>query len=266
MQANSGHCNLIVMKTPKPFPDDFDGIRNKIGEIAADVKTNKKELHDYISRPRAWTWEYWEHHRAKLTIILAALAATWYVYGLILDSHINSSIHPLNEKVNGLKSDIQGLTATVNSLQTQVATIRYSTLPAAELKGHVDELRKLKNTLAETPSNTPGYWPTSFEVIKLVSIATSPNIKFPNSESSVENSDNIHLKGPGDVLVLKGRIRNSMFEDAVIHFDPPLQLQNVTFRNCVFIIPSSQNPPNSLQEIGRTLLTSDLSKVTINAS
>jgi hypothetical protein len=182
---------------------------------------------------------------------------------------INSSIHPLNEKVDGLKGEIQGLTATVNSLQTQVATIRYSTLPAAELKAHVDELKKLKNTLAQTPSNTPGYWPTSFEVIKLVSLATS-YIKFTNSESIIENNAGLYmnggLNGAGDVKVLKGRISDSLFENVVIRFDPTVQLQNVTFRNCVFIIPSSQNPSNSLQQIGKTLLASDLSKVTINAS
>jgi hypothetical protein len=100
MQANSVRHNLIVM-TPKPLPTDLDGIRNKIAQVAEDVAANKKELNDYIRRPCAWTWAYWEHHRAKLTIILAALAATWYVYGLILDSHINGDSDEIDHCFRG---------------------------------------------------------------------------------------------------------------------------------------------------------------------
>jgi hypothetical protein len=67
-------------------------------------------------------------------------------------------------------------------------------------------------------------------------------------------------------VLLKNLIQGVHFKNSVIHFDPSVKLVDDTFLNCVFILPPQENPPKSFQEIGRTLLTSDLSKVTLNAS
>ncbi|PYU46763.1 MAG: hypothetical protein DMG54_02325 [Acidobacteria bacterium] len=67
-------------------------------------------------------------------------------------------------------------------------------------------------------------------------------------------------------VLLKNLIEGIHFENSVIHFDASVRLVDDTFLNCVFILPPQENPPKSFQEIGRTLLTSDLSKVTLNAS
>ena len=67
-------------------------------------------------------------------------------------------------------------------------------------------------------------------------------------------------------VLLKNLIQGVHFKNSVIHFDPSVKLVDDTFLNCVFILPPQENPPKSFQEIGRTLLTSDLSRVTLNAS
>jgi len=57
-----------------------------------------------------------------------------------------------------------------------------------------------------------------------------------------------------------------IFRNSIIRFDRSVRLVNDVFINCIFILPTEENPPKVLQEIGKTLLTSDLSNVTLNAS
>ncbi|HEV2522354.1 MAG TPA: hypothetical protein VGT24_08235 [Candidatus Acidoferrales bacterium] len=51
----------------------------------------------------------------------------------------------------------------------QMAASKYSVISPQELKAHGQELKKLKETLAQTPPNTPGYWPTASQIIQLLS-------------------------------------------------------------------------------------------------
>jgi hypothetical protein len=266
--------NLFTMKQQKPYPDDFDGIRNKISELGGEVKENKEELNKLKSKPTVSTWAYWEDHKAKLTILLALLAVTWYVYGLILDSHIGSAIHPLQEQTNRLDGDIRNLTGIVSVLQSQVFALRFSAIPPSELKSHVEELKKLKTSLAQTPPVSPGYWPAAFQVIELFSQSAFTGVDLQSIMSRQESSfDNVGSNPPGGMspvensrVVLKNLIQGMVFKNSIVRFDPSVRLVNDVFINCVFIFPAAQNPSRPLQEIGKTLLASDLSTVTLNAS
>jgi hypothetical protein len=49
---------------------------NKIGELV-DKITEIDEKLDKKSKSSVWTFAYWEKHKAKLTIIIFLLGATW---------------------------------------------------------------------------------------------------------------------------------------------------------------------------------------------
>ena len=141
------------------------------------------------------------------------------------------------------------------------------------LKSHRGELNNIKSKLATLPNNTPGYWPISFQIISLASRATSEleNVAQQPGESSYDNvSSNPPGVGFGPIenrrVVLKNLVQGMIFKNSIVRFDPSVRLVNDVFINCVFILPTEENPPKALQEIGKTLLASDLSNVTINAS
>jgi hypothetical protein len=67
-------------------------------------------------------------------------------------------------------------------------------------------------------------------------------------------------------VVLKNHIEGLVYKNSIIRFESNVELVNDVFINCVFILPAQENPPKPLQEIGKTLLASDLARVTLNAS
>ncbi len=171
-----------------------------------------------------------------------------------------------------IKATVTGLQSSVTLLQAQVASSKYSAVPIKDLKKHREELNTIKNSLVQTPQNTPGYWPASFEIIALLSQAQFQLETIGQRPLSVM-SDIRMVNVPALAFVvreknvlLKNLIQGVHFENSVIHFDPSVKLVDDTFLNCVFILPPQENPPKSFQQIGRTLLTSDLSKVTLNVS
>jgi hypothetical protein len=119
--------------------------------------------------------------------------------------------------------------------------------------------------------NTPGYWPAAFQAITLTSkaISNADNIK----ETRESEFTDVTSNPPGQIrintkrVVLGGLVQGLVFENATVRFTPNVRLINDVFINCVFIFPiDSQSPPKQLQQIGKELLASDLSKVTLNAS
>jgi hypothetical protein len=158
-------------------------------------------------------------------------------------------------------------------LQAQNAATKYSTIPIKELRGHRDELASVKSNLASLPQDVPNFWPASFQIITLLSQANSQLETIGKQPLSVM-SDVRYINMPGLIgfavrdnnVLLKNLVEGVTFTNSVVHFDPSVRLVNDTFINCVFVFPADENPPKSLQEIGKTLLASDLSKVTLNAS
>jgi hypothetical protein len=203
--------------------------------------------------------------------LLGLAGAGWY-YGLTkmgqeaaFQAHTADALKLITDRLSRIEEKL-------GILQAQNAITKYSIIPVKELKKHRDELVDVRKSLASLPQDTPNYWPASFQIIALLSqaqfqletigqqpLSTMSNVRMFNTAplSFVVREKNV---------LLKDLIQGVHFENSVIHFDPSVKLVDDTFINCVFILPPQENPPKSFQEIGRTLLTSDLSKVILNAS
>jgi hypothetical protein len=170
-------------------------------------------------------------------------------------------------RLNSIETRLTKIENRLDLLPAQIALSKLKDVPKTKLKEHQDELTSLKNTLGAVPRNTPDFWPTSFEVIRLLSLATSYIENPKSTETTIENTSGIRIIKNGDTVVLKGRVQNSTFENSVIRFDPSVELRNVTFRNCVFILPEQLTPSTPLQRIGSALLTaSNIADVSITGS
>ncbi len=167
---------------------------------------------------------------------------------------------------------MSGIENTLSFLQAQNVAQKYSAIPVLELKKHRDELATARKVLSGIPQDTPNFWPASFQIITLLSQAQFQLETIGKLPLSImDDVKMINMPALGFVVreknvLLKNLVQGVHFENSVIHFDPSVRLVDDTFANCVFILPPQENPPKSFQEIGRTLLTSDLSKVTLNAS
>jgi hypothetical protein len=159
-----------------------------------------------------------------------------------------------------------------NISQAQIVVQKFSALPRTELKQHHDELANTKATLASVPRDMDNFWPTAFQVIELLSQSTFADFDkiAVKPESEI---DDVTSRPPGQMgifenkkFVLKEHVEGLIFRNSIIRFDPSVVLVNDVFINCVFLLPTQNNPSGPLQEIGRTLLSSDLSNVTLNAS
>jgi hypothetical protein len=210
-----------------------------------------------------------------IAVVLSAVgSAIWFVGGLILDKHVQSAVTaanvPMQTDIHRVDGDVQQVKAVVNVLQAQIAAQKFAVIPVKDLKNHPDELNNIKGNLATLPVDTPGYWPVSFQIISLASGATSETSEnIPKAESSFDNvvvSTGIINPAENQRVVLKNLVQGLTFINSIVRFDPSVRLVNDTFINCQFIFPIQEAPPKIFQEIGKTLLASDLAKVTINAS
>ena len=203
-------------------------------------------------------------------ITITVLGVGGYVGSLIVDRHIQSALTPIRSDIRRIDGDVQFIKGTLSVIQAQIAARNYSTVPPKDLKNHREELKEIKAKLVQAQPNTPGYWPAAFEVIRLLSKTNFDIEPSGKRELYLKNLSGISPRTisvpPGTRVLLQGLIQNSIFQDMIVRFDQSVRLQNVTFINCIFIFPMEQNPPKPLQQIGITLLASDLSKVTITAS
>jgi hypothetical protein len=271
-----------MTKPSKPYPDDLGGIRNLVNTLKKDVEDLKLKF----SKPAApWKW-FWAERNwtigASLVLLGALIAGAGGVSSLILDSHIQKAIGesttPIhddikknNDKLLEINGNVQELKGIVSVLRAQIVAERYSAVPIKDLKSHRSELKTIKEDLTQAKSTAPGYWPAAFQVIHLLS---QSNVDDTNRFKSQESEfTNVTSSPPGKLspvlrqrAVLKGHVEGLIFKECIIRFDPNVELKNDLFINCVFLLPIQENPPRPLQEIGRTLLASDLSEVTLNAS
>jgi len=187
----------------------------------------------------------------------------------MVDRHIQSALKPVQDNVIQINGDVREIKGMLSVLRAQIVADKYSAAAPKELHAHREELNKIKNDLASTPNNTPNFWPASFQIITLFSKATFDVEKI--AEQSESLVDNVVANGgispiENGRVVLKHLIQGMIFKNSIVRFDPSVRLVNDVFINCVFLFPVVEAPPKTLQEIGKALLASDLSKVTLNAS
>lgn len=226
-----------------------------------------------------WSW-IWKERGWSIPVasglFVGIFSVAVYVAGLEVDKHIQSavsaSVSPLQLDVHRIDGDTQELKGMLNVLRAQIALQKYSSVRPKDLKTHKEELKQLKTTVAQAPPNTPGYWPVAFQIIQLASQSN-----FPDSEKIALQGEDVLSGlisrplgaisvGPNRRFFLKNHVEGIVFKDSIIRFDPSVELVNDLFINCVFLIPVQDDPSKSLQDIGKTLLASDLSRVTLNAS
>ena len=204
--------------------------------------------------------------------LLGLTGAGWYYAFSRVDKQAR-----FEEKTSGRLDSVEkrlgGIENNLKILPAQIVASKLTPLPPKELKQHKQELLQVKNNLSTVPADTPTLWPAAFQIITLTSQATA-DVERAESRPKETVVDNVRNFGVpcaaisivNEKVVLKNVVQGVLFKNAVVRFDPSVRLINDVFINCVFIFPAEQTPTKLLQEIGQTLLASDLSYVTLNAS
>jgi len=189
-----------------------------------------------------------------------------------VDGRIRTQLSPVSTQLFTIDERLSRMEGALSVLRAEAVAAKYVKAPEKELKAHHDELKDIKDRLAQSKPDVPGYWPATFQIITLFSRATFGVEKVAAGPES--SFSDVVSNPPGAIspvqngrVVLKNLIQGMVFKNSIVRFDPSVRLVNDVFIDCVFIFPSTgETPPARLQRIGETLLSSDLSKVTLNAS
>jgi hypothetical protein len=262
---------------PAPPPETLHEVSRTIRELQ-DALEN---LDVYIEKPsRSSRPSEWLRKNRGLTSVTAAvflmgIAAGSYFLGLKisklagvkLDTHIATAFEPAKKELQSAESNTRRLEAKLVILQSKVLAQQISALPVSQLREHREELRDARTQLAAVDADTPGFWPITFQLITLLSRATSAVETEKPKEIIISNVSDFPFAGElGQRIVLAGQIKNTVFTDAVVRLDPEVHLDNVTFNGCVIIFPDTPKPSSTLREIAAQLLSSNLPHATIHGS
>jgi hypothetical protein len=244
-------------------PEGLPAVWRAVHKLEKDFSEHLANL----NRPSFWSKVWVERNWVIPTALLVfgcLCSGIWWIGGLAFDHRFNSDLGPLSGDVHAVYGDVRQLAANVSDLQNQIAILRLSAIPTHELKNHVEELKRIKTTLSQTPKGTPDYWPTAFQVITLLSRAVSnPTVTKSSLIENVTGPPGSYAFNSGD-FVLKGVVTGGVFRNSIIRVDPNARLANDRFENCVLVLPYVQNPSEPLQRIGNELLaSSDLSNLSI---
>lgn len=242
----------------KPTQDRFNHLDEDLRDLGANLKETDKRLFELVGTVR----------EIKGNVEKKGSEAHWVVKLVIAPL-----IVLLFAALVGLayRSFDQRLVAVENGLKlvpAQIAAVQFSAMPAQDLKNHRPELTAIKNDLANASRNVAGFWPTSFQVINLLSKATAP-VEAQHASMDLTNVSGIGGQGvaypPGSVFKLRGTISDSIFTDAIVYFDSSVVLHNVTFINCTPVLPPVQATPSvTWQNLAKQLLEAkDFSRLTL---
>ena len=266
----------------QPFIESFDYESTKNMPLRNDEKSwVQKEISAAIAEhlnPHGWRklrhfLQTWSFLGGIFTVILSLLAlagAGWYYTMTRVDKQARFEA-TTTDKLDAINKAMSDLQSTVTLLQAQSVVSRITAIPKQDLVAHKKELQTIKTKLAAaTPKDVPNFWPTTFQVISLLSQAMWQLQTI--GAQPLSSFDNVTLRGGapslirGQNVLLKNHIEGFAFENSVIHFDPSVEFVNVSFHNCVFIFPTETIPSEPLQKIGELLLASDLSNIRIGPS
>jgi hypothetical protein len=205
--------------------------------------------------------------------LIALAAGAWYFAFNKVEARATFEANT-GSKLATIDGRLTAIESSLAVLQARIVSQKLANVPQSDLKIHREEINAVRASLASTKDEVPGFWPSSFEIITLLSKASCTEVDFAKLENARESvfdnvgSDPIGAISPvtGVRAVLKNDVHGMVFRNSIIRFDPSVKLHNDVFINCVFIFPPEQNPTGPLQQIGRTLLASDLENVTLNAS
>jgi hypothetical protein len=266
----------ILVPAPPP-PETLNEVSRTIRELQDALEQLDVSIEKPSRSAKLSLWFRRNRNLASVTAltVLFGLAAGSYflgvriykVAGVKLDSRVTTAIDPLSKQIQAAQADTRRLEGMLIVLQNKVLIQQLSALPQLQLREHREELREARKFLATANPETPGFWPATFQMITLLSRATSAVEAEKPKEIFVSDVSGGPFTGEfGERIVLAGQIRNTVFTDAVVRLDPDVHLQNVTFVDCIIIFPDAQKPAKSLRQIASEFLSSDLLRTTIHGS
>ena len=93
---------------------------DSIWRFAHKLEKDIGDLAEKLNAPSIWT-KIWDERNWLIPAVLVVLGAigtfTWYVGGLILDSHIQSSLKPTQDTLIQINGDIRELKGRLNDIQ-----------------------------------------------------------------------------------------------------------------------------------------------------
>ena len=75
------------------------------------------------------------------------------------------------DKLDAINKAVTDLQDNINFLEAQSVAAKIAAIPKENLAAHKKELQIIKAELATTPKDAPKFWPTTFQVISLLSQA-----------------------------------------------------------------------------------------------
>lgn len=231
------------------------------------------EIQSAVNLLRPHGWRKAVFVLRELGPLAATLAIIVTLVSITLGAVYQSTSHVRDETAFRTKTTdrLDAIEGILKLIQAQIAVAKYSSAPPQELKKHHDELASVRAMLANAPKGEPNFWPTTFQVISLLSQATSnPSIQNDQREAILNDVSSNPPGGMSPIMnsrvVLINLVAGMTFINSIVRFDPSVRLANDTFINCVFIFPSEANPSTNLQQIGSELLAADLSHTIIKGS
>ncbi len=262
---------------PAPPPETLHEVSRTIRELQEALEQLDVSIEKPARSARVSRWLRRNRSVTSVTtlVFLIGIAAGSYLLGIRIyklasvkiDTHIVTAFEPAKKELQSVENNSRRLEGMLVILQSKVLAQQIAALPVSQLREHREELREARTQLAAVDADIPGFWPTTFQLITLLSRATSAvEIEKPK-EIVVSNVSDIPFAGElGARVVLVGQIKNIVFNDAVVRLDPDVHLENVTFNGCVIIFPNTTKPSDALREIATQLLSSNLPRATIRGS
>ena len=142
--------------------------------------------------------------------------------------------------------------------------------PVSKVNPPRSTLREVAQKLLKVDTSTPDYWPTVLRFIQFASAGLTPDVPPPGTQPQFVSHSRMP---PGSVawppmshtvIVLDGGEVSDLRADhsRIIFTRNPVKMTNVVFTDCVFEMPSLDQPDPFLQQASRTILASDLKEVT----
>jgi len=145
---------------------------------------------------------------------------------------------------------------------------RITEQPIARVAPDPTTLRDVAVKLSAVGQSTPDYWRTALDYIRWASVGMSPNAPPPGSPASQFNGNTVITNDifSGTTVALDGAsLQNAIFDHCrVIFKGNPSRLQNVTFINCVFEFPVTDQPPAPLRQMGEQLLAEGIQHAVVS--
>jgi hypothetical protein len=211
-----------------------------------------------------------------------------------LNNHIAAEVGrqlaPIHQQLEGLSQDIGKIKDNLHIAQTKphipstlqrFATMDQNTFtaslsllntalltPSAQSAGP-DDLRAIGDKLRRTDENSPDYWPTLMQFIRVASSLTghAAHPTGPTTHTRDSFFDRTNALDNLTVVMDGGGLQNlSIINSRIIFTDHPVKMKNITFINCSFEFPLSAQPTPQLKQAARQFLAgASLQKATIRS-